>query len=70
VAPNDRHKLMRAAIVGLLVAGLALSACGRKGALEPPPGASASDADLTVDDPVEAEKASKPNRPFILDGIL
>ncbi len=61
---------MRTAIAGVLIAGLTLSACGRKGALEAPPGASASDADLTIDDPVAAEKAKKPDRPFVLDGLL
>jgi predicted small lipoprotein YifL len=69
VALNDRRNLTRALVTGLLVAGLTLSACGRKGGLEPPPGAKAADAAL-ADDPVEAEKAAKPDRPFILDPLL
>jgi predicted small lipoprotein YifL len=32
--------LARLALIGLFAAALALSACGRKGALDPPPGAS------------------------------
>ena len=68
MALNDRRILMHAVVAGTLVAALALSACGRKGGLEPPPGASASD--LVVEDPVETEKAKKPDRPFILDGLL
>jgi predicted small lipoprotein YifL len=70
VALNDRRILMRALLAGTLVAAVALSACGRKGGLEPPPGASAYDADPSITDPVEAEKAKKPDRPFILDGLL
>jgi predicted small lipoprotein YifL len=61
---------MRCLVAGTLVAALALSACGRRGGLEPPPGASAYDADPAITDPVEAEKAKKPDRPFILDGLL
>jgi predicted small lipoprotein YifL len=59
---------MRAAIVGVLIAGLALSACGRKGGLEAPPGAKA--AQTTTGDPVVDRQAQKPDRPFILDGLL
>jgi len=70
VALNDRRILMRAMLTGILVAGLALSACGRKGALEAPPSAGLTGSDLVVDDPVEADNANKPDRPFILDGLL
>jgi predicted small lipoprotein YifL len=70
VALNDRRILMRALVAGTLVAALALSACGRRGGLEPPPGATAYDADPAVTDPVEAKKAEKPDRPFFLDWLL
>jgi len=71
VALNDRRMVMRVLVTGILVAGLALSACGRKGALEPPPGAQATDdAGAAAADPVEAEKAKKPDRPFFLDRLL
>jgi predicted small lipoprotein YifL len=69
VALNDRRNLTRALIAGVLIAGLTLSACGRKGALEPPPGAKAADTGL-AEDSVEAQKAAKPDRPFILDPLL
>lgn len=70
VALDDRRIVMRATLAGILIAGLALSACGRKGGLEPPPSATIADSDLLIDDPVEAEEAKKPDRPFILDGLL
>lgn len=70
VALNDRRNLMRVLVTGILVAGLALSACGRRGALEPPPGAEASEPNLASGDPVEAKMEAKPDRPFILDGLL
>jgi predicted small lipoprotein YifL len=68
VALNDRRNLMRAALAGVLIAGLALSGCGRKGGLEPPPGAKASDS--STGDPVADRQAAKPDRPFVLDGLL
>jgi len=74
--------LSRAALVaGLIVLGL--SACGRRGALEPPPDGSAapqaqqSTADQsTLPSPVGTprSKATRgytiPNKPFILDPLL
>lgn len=70
MALYDRRFLMRAMVTGVLVAGLALSACGRRGALEAPPSAAAIDSDLVIEDPVEADKAGKPDRSFILDPLL
>ncbi len=69
-------------IAGLLVLGL--SACGRRGALEPPPDASAQAAetqqttsDATLPSPVGTPRSSSarrgytvPNKPFILDPLL
>jgi predicted small lipoprotein YifL len=37
---NRARIVFRLALAGALVASLGLAACGRKGALEPPPGAS------------------------------
>ena len=37
---RDRRPLFRLALIGALVASFALAACGRKGPLDPPPGAS------------------------------
>lgn len=57
-----------------VVAAIGLSACGRKGPLEPPPGMAATAANP---DPIAAASApqtppppDKPNRPFILDPLL
>jgi predicted small lipoprotein YifL len=70
VALNDRRNLTYAVVTGVLVAGLALSSCGRRGALQPPPNAESSDPAYAVEDPVEAQKNAKPDRPFILDRLL
>ena len=69
MALYDRRNLTVAAIVGI-VAVLALSGCGRRGALEPPPNAQSTDPAYAVEDPVEAQKNAKPDRPFILDRLL
>jgi predicted small lipoprotein YifL len=37
-------RLARIAVIGVLVATLGLAGCGRKGGLDPPPGASTADA--------------------------
>lgn len=69
MALNDRRNLTVAAIAGIVVV-LALSGCGRRGALEPPPNAQSTDPAYAVEDPVEAQKNAKPDRPFILDRLL
>ena len=38
--PICHRPLLRLALIGALVASLGLAACGRKGPLDPPPGAS------------------------------
>jgi predicted small lipoprotein YifL len=70
-------------VCGLLVLGL--TACGRRGALEPPPDASAQAAetqaqtptsDATLPSPVGTPRSQPsrgytiPNKPFILDPLL
>ncbi len=76
--------LPRAVLVcGLLALGL--TACGRRGALEPPPDASAQAAetqtqtpasDATLPSPVGTPRSTPrqgytiPNKPFILDPLL
>ena len=70
-------------VAGLLVLGL--TACGRRGALEPPPDASAQAAetqtqvpasDATLPSPVGTPRSRPsqgytiPNKPFILDPLL
>lgn len=67
----------------VLVAGLvalSLSACGRRGALEPPPSATAQPestvSDTALPSPVGTPRSSPrqgytiPNKPFILDPLL
>ena len=41
-------RLVRIAVIGALVAALGLAGCGRKGGLDPPPGATAAAADQAV----------------------
>ena len=69
-------------VAGLLVLGL--TACGRRGALEPPPDASAQAdtqmqtpvSDSTLPSPVGTPRSTArqgytiPNKPFILDPLL
>ncbi len=76
--------LSRAVLIAGLLA-LSLSACGRRGALEPPPSASAeaaqaqqesTDGASTLPSPVGTPRSSPrqgytiPNKPFILDPLL
>jgi predicted small lipoprotein YifL len=80
---SSRLTFSRAALVaGLVVIGL--SACGRRGALEPPPDASAEapqtrqeTSDQTLPSPVGTPRSAKasqsytiPKKPFILDPLL
>ena len=75
----------RFAAVGLLVLALGLSACGRKGPLDAPPGGLAADANGSLDDESDQggdEITSKrrkskslpiirgPNRPIPLDVLI
>lgn len=83
---SARRPSVRLAVLGVLVASLGLTACGRKGPLEMPPGASATTPPtLTpgVTEPKGVDGSSftpegqqpvaappGPNRRFILDGLL
>ena len=69
MALDNRQILSRALLLGIVVAAIGLSACGRKGGLEPPPGAGAV-SDVTADTDAERAREQKPDRPFILDGLL
>lgn len=65
MAPNDRRVILRAALAAVLISTVGLSACGRKGPLEPPPSAAVNeDPDGNPND------AGKPNRGFPLDFLL
>jgi predicted small lipoprotein YifL len=49
VRHSDRP-VLRLAMIGALVASIGLSACGRKGPLDPPPGASLAGQQITPED--------------------
>jgi len=60
--------LSRVVVIGLLVAAVGLAGCGRKGALEAPPGMALKAATAGEVPPAEAPK--KPDKPFLLDPLL
>ena len=66
VAPVDRRVLSRALVIGLIAAAIGLSGCGRRGALEAPPGMAMESA--TAGEVPAAP--TKPNKKFILDPLL
>jgi predicted small lipoprotein YifL len=71
VALNDRRIVFRAALAAVLISAVGLSACGRKGALQPPPSAATVDEDGNkVKDKNNGKGHSKPDRPFILDPLI
>ncbi|PIO98371.1 LPS translocon maturation chaperone LptM [Pleomorphomonas carboxyditropha] len=56
----------------MLMVGLAVTGCGRKGALEAP-NSTAETAVPSTNDPgavKPVEAPAKPNKPFILDGLI
>lgn len=61
----DRRIVFRAALAAVLISAIGLSACGRKGALQPPP-----KADVTSEDDPSDPNAGKPERSFPLDFLL
>jgi predicted small lipoprotein YifL len=72
VALTDRPLIYKGAVAVIIIAALAVSACGRKGALEAPPSTA-----VTADSATDAEKnpetpkgAQKPDRPFFLDPLI
>jgi len=66
VAPNDRRVILRVAVAAMLMSAVGLSACGRKGPLEPPP-----KADVTTQEQgANPADAGKSDRNFPLDFLL
>jgi predicted small lipoprotein YifL len=49
-------------VLSLTLLTLGLSACGKRGTLEPPPSEKSAS--------VEPKSNEKPHRPFVLDGLL
>ena len=61
-------KLNVGVVIGLLILGLAVSACGRRGALEAPPRKAIATSDEAAD--TERTDDDRPSKHFILDGLL
>jgi predicted small lipoprotein YifL len=70
VALTDRRIVLRATLAAVLISATALSACGRKGALEPPPGPAAVTEDGAAADAAKKGKPGKPDRTFALDFLI
>lgn len=68
VARIDGRILTQMVIIGAVVAAIGVSACGRRGPLEPPPSATATAA--IPEDGAEEAKPAKPDRTFVLDSLL
>jgi hypothetical protein len=71
----QRSIIGRAALLGLVIAGLALTGCGRRGIPEPPPSVAAEEGRSTAlpNDPAKptgSDEAPKPDQPFILDPLV
>ncbi len=66
----DRSIVVRATRAGILIALLALAACGRDGPLEPPPGAVASSNAGNAPAADQGATPSKPHRAFVLDPLV
>lgn len=73
MALTDRPIIYKGAIAVVIVAALAVSACGRKGSLLPPPSSTAVTSDAATDaekNPETPKGAKKPDRPFFLDPLI
>jgi len=70
VASDDHRLISRALIAGVLVAAVGLTACGRKGPLEPPPSAAVKATPSADGKPPPDPGITKPDRPFVLDPLL
>jgi predicted small lipoprotein YifL len=68
VAPADRRIVSRALVAGMIVLAIGLAGCGRKSALDPPPGAAVTAKTCATCAP--ATGPQKPNKPFVLDWLL
>ena len=60
---------MRILIV-LLLTGLALTGCGRRGALQPPPGAAVEQQPGAATGTNTSTAKEKPDPPFLLDPLI
>jgi len=69
--PFTERSFLRVALIAALTAAFALTACGRKGSLDPPPAkaAAGAPADGTTAAPAPAA-ARQPDRRIFLDYLL
>ena len=68
MAPADRRIVSRVLVAGVIVLAIGLAGCGRKAALDPPPGAAVATKTCATCAPAPAPE--KPNKPFFLDWLL
>ncbi len=68
MALRDRRIILRAALAAVLISALGLSACGRKGALEPPPKANVTGDQTDGSQPPAT--SGKPTHRFFLDFLI
>ena len=57
-------------VVGTLVLCLAVTACGRRGPLDPPPEAAPENVRVPAPIPTPPPEDQRPSRPYVLDGLL
>lgn len=65
-----RKQMNAAGLIGVLTLTLALGACGRRGALEDPTPTYQGGGSGSLEDAVIGYDAQKPDRKFILDGLI
>jgi predicted small lipoprotein YifL len=63
LSPFIERSCLRLALIAALGAALALAACGRKGTLDPPPGASLAGVQSTVDGKPVMDRNGVPRAP-------
>jgi predicted small lipoprotein YifL len=67
----SRHAVLpRAVLIGLLVATVGLAGCGRKGALEAPPGMAMKAATAGEVPEKDTGAPVKPDKDFVLDPLI
>jgi predicted small lipoprotein YifL len=67
---RSNSTLFRAGLAALLLAALALSACGRKGPPEAPPSAAVTKGEDGTSGSTGASEPEKPDKRIILDNLL
>ena len=66
----DRPFLRRAVVIAVVVAAVGLAGCGRKAALEAPPGVTVAPATTSSDGTTKTDGIAKPDKKFVLDPLL